>query len=93
MGCAVSDLQTFDLIIFVAATFAAASVAGVAGFAFGILAAAGWLYFLPSVQTAALIVTFGLVVPGISVWKLRRASKPDRLLPFLLGGAIGMRES
>ena len=30
------DLHAFDLILFVAATFAAAFVAGLAGFAFGI---------------------------------------------------------
>jgi uncharacterized membrane protein YfcA len=90
IGYAVSDFQTLDLTLFVVATFAAAFVAGVAGFAFGIVAAAVWLYFLSPTQTATLIVTFGLIVQGISVWKLRRSIKPNRLLPFLLGGAIGV---
>ena len=64
-------------------------VTGVAGFAFGIVAAAAWLHFLPPAQTTALIVAYGLIVQGVSVWKLRRSMQLTRLLPFLLGGAIG----
>jgi uncharacterized protein len=45
---------------------------------------------LTPLQTTTLIVAFGLIVQGYSVWKLRRALKPARLLPFLLGGAIGL---
>jgi uncharacterized protein len=83
-------LHVYDLILFVGATFAAAFVAGLAGFAFGIVAAAVWLHFLTPGQTAALIVAFGLIVQGIAVWKLRRAIKVERLWPFLAGGAIGV---
>ena len=84
-----ADLPILDLLLFAAGTFAAALVTGVAGFAFGIVAAAAWLHFLPPAQTTALIVAYGLIVQGISVWKLRRSIQPRRLLPFLLGGAIG----
>jgi hypothetical protein len=54
------DLLAIDLVMFVAATFAASFVAGLAGFAFSIVAAADWLHFLPPAQKAALIVAFGL---------------------------------
>jgi hypothetical protein len=37
-----------------------------------------------------LIVVFGLIVQGFSVWKLRRAIKWPRLMPFLIGGAAGV---
>jgi uncharacterized membrane protein YfcA len=37
-----------------------------------------------------LIVAYGLIVQGVSVWKLRRSIRPARLLPFLIGGAIGV---
>jgi uncharacterized membrane protein YfcA len=84
-----TDLLIFDLLFFAVGTFAAALVTGVAGFAFGIVAAAAWLHFLLPAQTTALIVAYGLIVQGISVWKLRRSIQPSRLLPFLLGGAIG----
>ena len=79
-----------DLTLFLAATFLAALVAGMAGFAFGLVAAAIWLHVLTPLQTTTLIVAFGLIVQGYSVWKLRRALKLKRLLPFLIGGAIGL---
>ena len=90
MGYTMADLQTLDLILFAIGTFAAALVTGVAGFAFGIVAAAVWLYSLPPAQTTALIVAYGLIVQGLSVWKLRRSIKPARLLPFLAGAVIGV---
>jgi hypothetical protein len=54
-------------------TFAAALVTGLAGFAFGLVAAAVWLHVLSPLQTATLIIAFGLVVQVVSVWKLRDA--------------------
>src|SRR5262249_31111161 len=84
------DLLAVDLVLFAAATFAASFVAGLAGFAFGIVAAAVLLHFLPPAQTAALIVAFGLIVQSVAVWKLRKAIKPARLVPFLIGGATGV---
>src|SRR5439155_26554574 len=90
MGYAMGGLDVSELALFVGATFAASFVAGFAGFAFGIIAAAVWLHFLTPGQSAALIVTFGLIVQGVAVWKLRRAVKLGRLVPFLIGGAIGV---
>jgi hypothetical protein len=84
------QLQTLDLALFAAGTFAAAFITGIAGFAFGIVAAAVWLHFLSPVQAAALIVGFGLIVQGWSVWKLRHAVKLGRILPFVIGAAIGV---
>jgi uncharacterized membrane protein YfcA len=90
MGHAMDGFSTLDLAFFAAGTFAAAFVTGLAGFAFGIVAAAVWLHFLSPAQATALIVAFGLIVQGISVWKLRRAIKWPRLLPFVIGGVIGV---
>src|SRR5437762_11827302 len=90
MGYAMDGFSTLDLALFAAGTFAAAFVTGLVGFAFGIVAAAVWLHFLSPAQAAALIVAFGLIVQGVSVWKLRRAIKWPRLMPFLLGGVIGV---
>ena len=45
-------------------------VAGLSGFAFGLVAASLWLYILTPLQSATLIVAFGLIVQGYSVWKL-----------------------
>jgi uncharacterized membrane protein YfcA len=84
------DVLTLDLAIFLFATFAAALIAGVAGFAFGLVAAAVWLHVLTPLQTASLIIAFGLIVQGVAVWKLRHALQWRRLWPFLAGGVIGV---
>ena len=86
----VSGTTLVSLVIFLVATFAGAVVAGVAGFAFGLVAAAIWLYVLTPIDSAALIVGFGLVVQGVAVWKLRHALDPRRLWPFVAGGALGV---
>ena len=84
------DGSLTELLLFLVATFAAALVAGLAGFAFGLVAAAVWLHILTPLQTASLIIAFGLIVQGVAVWKLRHALDWARLWPFLLGGAVGV---
>ena len=51
MGYAMDGLQALDLAFFSAGTFAAAFVTGLAGFAFGIVAAAVWLHFLAPLKS------------------------------------------
>jgi len=77
-------------LLFLGGTFAAALVAGLGGFAFGIVAAAMWLYILTPLETATLIMGLGLVVQGYSVWKLRHALDGRRLAPLLIGTALGV---
>jgi uncharacterized protein len=84
------DVVSLDLVIFLFATFAGALVAGLSGFAFGLVAASIWLYILTPLQTATLIVTFGLIVQGYAVWKLRHALDWGKLWPFLLGAVAGV---
>jgi uncharacterized protein len=79
-----------ELAAFLVATFGASAVAGLAGFAFGLVAAAVWLHILTPLQTTALIVVFGLLVQRLSVWRLRRALRFERLWPFLAGAALGV---
>ncbi len=76
--------------LFLAATFAAALVAGLSGFAFGLIAAAAWLHILSPLETATLIIAFGILVQGIAVWKLRHALDWRRLWPFVAGAAAGV---
>lgn len=83
------DTTLFN-VIFLAATFAAALVTGAAGFAFGLVASAVWLYILTPLQTATLIIWFGLIVQGYAVWKLRRAISWRRIAPLVLGAALGV---
>jgi uncharacterized membrane protein YfcA len=84
------DELPFEIPLFLLATFAGAVVAGLSGFAFGLVAASLWLYILTPLQSASLIVAFGLIVQGYSVWKLRGALDWRRLWPFVLGAAPGV---
>src|SRR5262245_47501398 len=84
------DGTALNLSLFLIGTFVAALVTGLAGFAFALVAAAIWLHTLTPLQTATLIVAFGLVVQGYSVWQLRNALDWSRLWPFVLGAAIGV---
>src|SRR5437870_3798916 len=79
-----------DLTVFLIATFGGGLIAGLSGFAFGLVAASLWLYILSPVQTATLIVAFGLIVQGYSVWKLRHALDWHKLWPFVVGAAVGV---
>src|ERR1700757_5286712 len=80
----------FALAIFVLGTTTASFVTGLAGFAFGLVAAAIWLYALTPIQTTTLIVSYGLLVQGYSVWKLRHSINLSRLAPLIIGSAIGV---
>ena len=84
------DGLDLELALFLLATFSGALVAGLSGFAFGLVAASIWLYILTPLQTATLIIAFGLIVQGHAVWKLRGALDWKKLAPFVLGAALGV---
>lgn len=84
------DGATLHLVIFLAGTFAASFVAAVAGFALGVVALSIWLYALTPVQAAALVAAYALLVQGYAAWKLRRSIDVRRLLPFIVGSAVGI---
>src|SRR3954471_21665532 len=89
-GASNMDGFPIELPVFLIATFAGALVAGLSGFAFGLVASSIWLYILTPLQTATLIIAFGLIVQGYSVWKLRGALDWRKLWPFVLGAALGV---
>jgi uncharacterized membrane protein YfcA len=84
------DLEIPQIGLFLAATFAASLVAGVSGFAFALIAAAVWLHIMTPIETATLIIGYGMLVQGFGAWKLRHATSWSRLWPFLAGGAPGV---
>ena len=79
-----------DIAIFLCGTLAAAFVTALAGFAFGMIAAAVWLYALSPPQVSALIAAYALLVQGYAVWKLRHLLDAHRLVPFIVGSAVGI---
>jgi len=62
------SLDALSIFIFLASTFAASFITGLAGFAFGVIAAGPWLHVLTPAQATTLIVAFGLLVQSYSVW-------------------------
>jgi uncharacterized protein len=79
-----------DLALFFVATLLGAIVAGVAGFAFGLIASAIWLHIIPPSQSAPLIAAFAILIQGGTLWKRRHDVQISRLVPFVVGGAIGV---
>jgi len=84
------DPVPLHLVVFALATFLGALIAGVAGFAFGLIASAIWLHVITPAQSAALISGYAIVVQGVAIWKLRNALQVARLFPFIAGGAAGI---
>jgi uncharacterized protein len=79
-----------DVALFFVATLLGSMVAGVAGFAFGLIASAIWLHIIPPAESAPLIAAFAILIQGATLWKLRHALQMSRLVPFVVGGAIGV---
>src|SRR6476660_7823461 len=84
------DIVSVGLCIFLAGTFVAALITGSTGFAFGLVAAALWLSVLTPIQATALIGAYRLLLQGFAVWKLRHNVNAARLIPLIIGSAIGV---
>ena len=78
------------LTLFLIATFAGGITNGLAGFALGLVVSGIWLHILTPLQTASLIIGYGLLVQSFGVWKLRHALNWRRVLPFIIGGTFGV---
>src|SRR5690242_15140074 len=78
------------LALFVLSTFVGGIVTGLAGFAMGLVVSGVWLHILTPVQTAALIVGYGLLVQSYGIWKMRHALQWRVVAPFIAGSVIGV---
>jgi uncharacterized protein len=88
--CKMTQAVPLDVALFFFACLLGAVVTGIAGFAFGLVASAIWLHIISPAQSAPLIAAFAIVIQGATLWKLRHAMQMSRLLPFVIGGAIGI---
>jgi len=82
--------MTSEITFFLAGAFIAALAAGLAGFAFGLIASGLWLHVLLPVQAVPLIAACGLTIHFVSIWRFRAALRWRALWPFVLGGVIGI---
>ena len=78
------------LFLFLLSTFLGGLTSGIAGFAAGLVVSGVWLRILTPIETAVLIASYGIVNQSYAVWKLRRAFAWQRVLPFVLGGLVGV---
>jgi uncharacterized membrane protein YfcA len=83
-------MDGMTLAFFLAAAFCGGLVSGVSGFAMGLVVSGVWLHIIAPEQNALLIVLCGLVTQGAGIWRVRHAIKWRTILPFIVGGAIGV---
>ncbi len=76
--------------LFLASAFLGGLTTGIAGFAMGLVVSGIWLHILTPVQTAVLIVAYGIVMQSYGIWKLRHALDWRQVVPFIIGGAVGV---
>jgi uncharacterized membrane protein YfcA len=76
--------------LFLFATFLGGFTSGLSGFAAGLVVSGVWLHIITPLQTAVLIASYGIVNQVYGIWKIRHALQWRRLLPFVIGGAVGV---
>jgi len=76
--------------LFLLTTFLGGIVAGLAGFAMGLVVSGVWLHIMTPAQAAGLIVGYGLITQSYGIWKLRQALKWHRVAPYIIGGIGGV---
>lgn len=77
------------LALFLAATFVGGVATGLAGFAFGLVASGVWLHIITPLQTASLIVGYGVFVQAYGIWALRRTFNWRHVIPLVMGVVVG----
>ncbi len=83
-------MTTLIVLSIIAGTCAGAFVSGIAGFAFGLVSLAFWVWNIDPKMLAPMIVFGSFVTQTLSVGVVRRSFDWKRLAPFLVGGAVGV---
>src|ERR1041384_1017507 len=83
-------MDSVTLAFFLAAAFFGGLTSGLSGFAMGLVVSGVWLHIIAPDQNALLIVLCGLVTQGSGIWRVRHAVNWRPVLPFIIGGAIGV---
>src|SRR3954468_1438012 len=83
-------MDAMTLAFFLLAAFLGGLVSGVSGFAMGLVVSGVWLHIISPGQNALLIILCGLITQGSGIWRVRHAINWRVVLPFIIGGAIGV---
>ena len=79
-----------DLGLYLSGAFIGGVTSGLAGFALSLVLSGVWLHILPPIQAVTLIVGYGVLMYGYSIWKLRHALSWRKVAPFIVGGVGGV---
>ncbi len=82
--------MSLELTLLLTGAFAMAFATGAAGFGDALVANAFWLHVLTPTQSLPLIVSCGVVVSVVSLWRLRGRLDTSKLWPFVAGGILGV---
>jgi len=89
-----SDVISFGsptvLALYLSGAFIGGVTSGLAGFALSLVLSGIWLHILPPIEAVTLIVGYGVLMYGYSIWKLRHALSWHKVAPFVLGGVGGV---
>jgi uncharacterized membrane protein YfcA len=83
-------MDSVTLAFFLAAAFFGGLTSGLSGFAMGLVVSGVWLHIIAPEQNALLICLCGLVTQSAGIWRVRHAVNWRTILPFILGGAVGV---
>lgn len=83
-------MDGLSLTLFLAATFCGGFTSGLTGFAAGLVVSGVWLHIMTPLQAAVLIAACGMVNQAYGIWKVRHALQWRRILPYVVGGAVGV---
>lgn len=84
------NLSSLNLTILLAGAVLGGVVQGISGFAFGMVAMSIWAWSIDPLQATLLAIFGGLCGQLVSAISIRRKAKASDLLPFLLGGFVGV---
>lgn len=82
--------MSFDQLVIFGGALTAAVASGTTGFAFAIIGMAIWLHVMPATRALPLVVVSSILLNLALVWRLRSDVRLRRLLPFLMGAAVGV---
>jgi uncharacterized membrane protein YfcA len=78
------------LLIIAIGAMVAGFVQGLSGFAFGLVAMSFWVWTIDPMLAAALVVFGSLLGQVLAMFSVRRGFNMARLLPFVVGGLLGI---
>ncbi|MGE0725000.1 MAG: sulfite exporter TauE/SafE family protein [Alphaproteobacteria bacterium] len=82
--------MTAELALYLLGATVAGFVSGLIGFGFALVAAPLWLRILEPIDVTTLVVAYGVVTQGYTIWTMRRDLRLGPSVPLIVGGLLGV---